>query len=175
MKPRVKAWQLMLGASVMVCLLAAAALSADKEKEEGKEQKLTKKDLPAAVVTAFEKSYPKAVIKEVSKETEDSTTTYEIVSVDGTVARTVAYTADGKVAEIEEVVKVRDLPQAAQQALAKDYPKAKLERVEKVIKGGVTTFEVLVVAGKERTEVVLDSAGKQVKSEKKSEEEKDED
>jgi len=152
----------------IVVVSAAIALAADKGKEHAKEQKLTKKDLPATVLASFEKAYPKAEIKEISKETEDSVTTYEIVSVEGKARRTVAYAADGKQTEIEEAITEKDLPDAARQSLTKDYPKGKLEKVEKVTKGDVVMYEAKVLIGKERTEVVFDSTGKLVKAEKKT-------
>ncbi len=166
---------------IVVCVLAivltVAAISSavGNSKESGKEQKLTKKDLPVAVLAAFEKAYPKAEIKEVGKESGDSVTTYEIVSVEGKAKRTVAYTADGTLTEIEEVIAEKDLPDAAKQSLAKDYPKGTVEKIERVTKGGAVTYEATVVSGKERTEVVFDSSGKIVKSEKKAGKEKDED
>ncbi len=170
-----RAFRTSMCALTIVAVCAAFALAADKGKESGKEQKLTKKDLPAAVLASFEKSYPKAEIKEVGKETKDSVTTFEIVSVDGKAKRTVAYLADGTLTEIEEVVSEKDLPDAAKQSLAKDYPKGKVEKIEKVTKGDVVTYEAKVVSGKEQTEVVFDSTGKLVKSEKKAGTEKDQD
>jgi hypothetical protein len=161
--------------ATVLALSAASALCADKAEKPEKEAKLTKKDLPGAVLTAFEKSYPKASIKELSRETEDSVKIFEIESTDGAVKRTVTYTADGKVFEIEEVVALKDLPTPVQQFITKEYPKGKVEKVEKVMKEDVTTFEIVVAQGKERTEVVLDALGKVLETEKKGDRKKDND
>jgi hypothetical protein len=170
-------------ASIWLTAIAVAAailstgsvMGAEKKDAEGKEAKLTKKDLPASVMAAFTKSYPKAVIKEVSRETEDSTTIFEIESVDGTVKRTLSYTPDGSVSEIEEVTALENLPAAVRGAISKDYAKGKLERIEKVTKGDSTTFEILVTLDKVRSEVVYDSVGKVLETEKKSDAKKDND
>ena len=47
------------------------------------DQKLEKKDVPAAVITAFEKAYPGAAVKGYGKEVEKGKTHFEIESVDG--------------------------------------------------------------------------------------------
>ncbi|MBI3872630.1 MAG: PepSY-like domain-containing protein [candidate division Zixibacteria bacterium] len=161
--------------ATVAALSATNALCADKAEKPEKEAKLTKKDIPGAVLTAFEKSYPKASIKEVGGETEDSVKIFEIESTDGGVRRTVTYTADGRVFEIEEVVALKDAPAPVQQAIAKEYPKGKVEKVEKVTKGDVATFEIVAAQGKERTEVVLDASGKVLETEKKGDRKKDND
>jgi hypothetical protein len=147
---------------------------------EDNERKLTKNDLPAAVLAAFEQSYPKASIESVSTETEDSTMYYEINSKDGKVKRDLLYAVDGTVKEVEESVKSRDLPGTVMQAVEKAFPKGKIKKAEKLIKGGVTSFELVVKSGKEEFELALSTDGtitkneKQVKSEDK-EDQKDKD
>jgi hypothetical protein len=175
MKSVLKFLGLTLCAAILSGMASAAAVGADSGKNSGNEQRLSKKDIPQAVAAAFEKAYPEAEIKEASRESRDSTTVYEIVSLDGSVERTITYTADGRVAEIEEVIGVQDLPETAQQLLTKEYPKGKVAKAEKVAVGSKTTFEVLIVSGENRVKIVFDSTGKLINTEKKAEEEKDED
>lgn len=175
MRSRQQFFWILVSAAIIAALLISTALCDGKKIASGKEQKFTKKDLPASVLTAFETAYPKAAIKEVCKETDSSATIYEIESTDGGMKRTVSYWADGKIEEIEDAVSLKDLPQAAQQSIAKNYPKGEVENVEKVTKKDVVTFEALVVNGEERIEVVFDSSGKLVKSEKKAANEDEQD
>ncbi len=166
----------LIAIAVTVTTLSSGNVSGSEKKDaEGKEARLAKKDLPAPVIAAFTKSYPKAVIKEVGSEMDDSTKVFEIESVDSGVKRTLTYSPDGGILEIEEVTVLANLPAAVRSAITKDYAKGKIERVEKVTKGDSTTFEILVSLDKVRTEVVFDSEGKTLEVEKKSGAKKDND
>ena len=145
----------------IICLANAK----DKEKS-GNEQRLSKKDLPSAVISAFQTQYPNAQIKGVSKEIEDSTTHYEINGVNGKSSFTISYLSDGKSTEIEEVISSKKLPDSAQERIARDYPKGEIEVAEKVIKGDVITYEVKIENGKEIIEAVFDSTGTLITKEK---------
>jgi hypothetical protein len=169
--PRNPRSPLMVMIALIVCLACMASAQTEKksvkgEKETGEERRLAKKDLPSAVISTFKQQYPNAVIKGSSKEVEDSTTYYEIGSVDGQTKRTVLYTGDGKLTEIEEVISSKQLPDSARGLIVKDYPKGDVEGAEKVTKGNVTIYEVKIENGKENIEAVFDSAGKIISSEK---------
>jgi hypothetical protein len=141
------------------------------EKEMGEEHRLAKKDMPSAVMSAFKQQFPNAVIKASSKEVEDSTTYYEIDSVDGQTKRTVLYSGDGKLTEIKEIISSKQLPDSARALIANDYPRGNVEAVRKITKGNLTTYEVKIENGKENIEAVFDSAGKLINSEKITDEE----
>lgn len=151
-------------------LLACGAVFAAVNKKADAEKKLTKRDLPAAVLAAFEKSYPKAVIQGVGSEKEDSAAYFEVESIDGAVKRDILYATDGTVHEVEESVTMKDLPEAARQSISKDYPHEKIDRVEKITRGSEMTFEVKIGKGKEKMEIVFDAAGKTIKKENKGKE-----
>jgi hypothetical protein len=143
------------------------------------EKKINKKDLPGAVLSAFEKAYPKATIKGLSTEVEEGKTYYEIESVDGKISRDLLYLADGSVAEIEEGVSTADLPAPVKATLHKEYPKGKVKKAEKTTKGTTVTYEMKVSSGKTNAELVVDPTGKVIKNEKagamkKQKEEKEE-
>ena len=148
---------------LIAALILGVSISANAE---GK-KKFTKKDLPAAVVSAFEKAYPKAKIKGASKEKENGTTYFEIESIDGTTKRDLLFTADGTIAEIEESIEAKDIPEAVSKTLKGEYGKYTIQKSEKVMKGSVTNYEFVVKKGNKRMEIVLDSSGKVVKTEKK--------
>jgi uncharacterized cupredoxin-like copper-binding protein len=146
------------GTTLAAVVLAGAAAASAQEK------KIEKKDVPAAVLAAFQKAYPKATIKGYAKEVEKGQTVYEIESVEGKTTRDIIYSADGKALEIEEGIEVKDLPAAVKQALDKKFPKAQIVLVEKVTKGSFIGYAFTVTtADKKKAEVVFDLTGKEVK------------
>lgn len=131
------------------------------------EKKIARKDVPAAVLSAFEKSYPKATPKGFSKESEKGKTYYEIESVEGRTTRDILYLADGTVAEVEEGVSASDLPASVKTSVIKKYPEGKIVRAEKTTRNSSVTYEVRIRSGKSSYELAVDPSGKIV-SEKKS-------
>src|SRR5258708_12419879 len=100
--------------AVAVSLLSLSAAAQEK--------KITAKQVPAAVITAFRASYPNATIRGYAQEKENGKVFYEIESREGTTQRDILYNADGTVAEIEESIAATDLPAAAQEAIHNNYP-----------------------------------------------------
>jgi hypothetical protein len=123
-------------------------------------KKFTVKDLPAAVSDAFKKSYPQAVIKGVDKEVENGKTLYEIESIDGTMKRDLLYTPEGNAYEIEETIEATALPDAVKQAISKEFPKGKIDKVEKMTKEGVVQYDVIIKSGKKVFEASITPDGK---------------
>lgn len=156
----------------LILLLAATGVLLAQG--EQKEKKMTKADLPAAVIAAFEKAYPGAEIKGVSKETEKGITYFEIESVDGKTNRDLLYTADGKAAEIEETVATADLPKEIQAALKKAAGKGTVAKAEKLTRGSVVSYEFQIKTGKKTKEVAIDAKGKIQKPETTEKGEKEE-
>ena len=123
------------------------------------EKKIDKKDLPKAVLTSFQKSYPNAEIKGTSIEKEHGKTYYEIESMDGSQKRDLLYTKDGKVAEIEEAMASNDVPGFVKSSVMKRYPNGEISNAEKVTRSNKTNYELVVKQGNKKHEVVLDSKG----------------
>lgn len=132
---------------------------------EDKEQQLARGDVPAAVLAAFEKAYPKVEIKGYTKEEKDGKIHYEIESMEGKIHRDVSYLEDGSLFVVEEVVAAKSLPEAVRQAVKKEHPKGKIELAEKITEGAAVSYEVVVAAGKKKFEVKLDASGKVIESE----------
>jgi len=128
------------------------------------ESKVAEKDVPAAVITAFKATYPKATIKGYAREKENGKTFYEIESKDGDTGRDVLYNPDGSVAELEETIAASDLPAAAREVIHSKYPGAvvtKAERTtEKTAQGDKIGYEVIAKQGKKRIALEFDADGK---------------
>jgi len=129
-------------------------------------QKLTRKDVPTAVSSAFEKSYTHAIVRSFSKEQRNGETVYEIESTDGKIRRDIIYSADGIALEIEESISPVDLPEAVQQAIDKEYHEGKVKSAERLIKGTSIEYEVIIRKGRKNLEVVFDEKGKVLKTAK---------
>jgi hypothetical protein len=134
----------------------------EKEEAEEAEEAAPKVDLgilPAPVLQAFKEAYPMAVIKGTSKETEKGVTYYEIESVDGAARRDLLYTADGKVAEVEESIAPGALPAAVLAALGRTYPGYEIVKAEKLTKDGRMFYELQIKARGKLTGVTVDPEG----------------
>lgn len=145
-------------ASTIISVLFLALPIAVQAKDQ--ERKITKKELPSAVLSAFQTAYPKAAIKGLAEEKKGGTTYFEIESRDGKISRDLLYHADGKVAEMEESFDLAELPGAAKSAVLAKYPKGKLVSAEKVTKDSQVSYDIVVQTGKHRIEVDVDANGK---------------
>jgi uncharacterized membrane protein YkoI len=129
------------------------------------EKPLKKADVPKAVLSSFEKAYPHATAKGYSGESKDGKTVYEVESVEGKTHRDILYAADGTVLEIEEGMKVSDLPEEVRAAVKREYPNGSIASAEKLTKGESTQYEVVVKHGKKKTEMKIDPSGKVLEKE----------
>jgi Putative beta-lactamase-inhibitor-like, PepSY-like len=155
-------------ATGIIAVLSLAAVSANAG-----EKKITRKQVPAAVVAAFEKAYPSAAIKGYAREEEDGNTYYEIESVDGKTRRDVLYRADGTVEELEEAITLAALPEAVRSAIKKEYGRSPITGVEKTLEGGTVHYEVHMTTGASKHEVVFNEDGTEVtREDEESEQEK---
>lgn len=126
----------------------------------GQEQKVSSRDVPEAVRTAFAKAYPTAKIGNWDKEIKDGKVVYEAEGVtDGKIIRNVMYSADGNEVQIEETVPVADLPSSIGLAISKQYPKAAIQSAEKRTHAETVEY-VLKLKGAPVRKVVVDSEGK---------------
>ncbi len=163
-------------AVVSLVLIVVFALAVDAS---AKEKKITKKDVPSAVISAFVKAYPKAEVKGYSTETENGKTYYEVESMQGKTSLDVSYLADGTATEVEEGVAAKDLPNPVMQAVKAKYPKGKIAKAEKKTADTLVTYELKVKTGKTHARLEIDPTGKILKewkanAKKEAKEEKEE-
>ena len=141
--------------ATLVLGLSASALA--------QEQRIIRKDVPAAVLAVFAQAYPKATIKGYRKEMDKGQTVYEIESVEGKTRRDVTYSADGKLISVEETVNTNELPPGVKAALDKKFPGGKILRAEKVTKRTVVGYEFQIEHKGKTTEIVFDPTGNELK------------
>jgi len=146
---------------MVVCI--ASVLAPGRESARAGEKKISKKQIPAAVLSAFQTAYPHATIKGQSVETENGKKFFEIESVDGKTKRDLLYTPDGKAVEVEESLEISTLPDEMKSAISKEYPKGKIIKAEKVTSDTSVTYEFQVKVGKKIKGLLLDPSGKLLK------------
>lgn len=149
-------WTNGLLALALAALLCGATIAPTQAAENNEEENVT---APEAVMKAFQKAYPNAEIRGISKESEGGKVYFEIESVDGKVRRDLLYLADGSVFEIEEGIATSDLPAQVTDSLKARYPKGEIQKAEKITRGSVVEYEVLLENEEENLEVVLDANG----------------
>ena len=155
----------------LVVILAMCVVSA----ANAQDKKITKKDVPAAVLKAFETAYPKAKVNNFATEVEKGVKFYELETSEGKIKRDLLYKADGTLAELEEILTPAMVPDDIAKAVKTDFPKGKIVSGEKTTQGTSVTYDIVVVNGKEKINVNLNADGKiQKKTVMKSKKEKGE-
>src|SRR6266404_7132802 len=124
------------------------------------EVKISEKDVPPAVITAFKSAYPQATIRGYAREKENGKVFYEVESKEGNTTRDILYNRDGSVQEVEKSIPATDLPAAAQATIHSRYPKAVITLAEKVTIGDKIGYEVSAKQGKRRISLEFNAAGK---------------
>jgi hypothetical protein len=160
------AFAALVGAALTV-FVAAAALAAPAWNVE---KKIKMKDLPPAVRQAVMEQSKGATLRGLSMELDKGKTYYEAqLTVNGH-NRDIEFDANGRVVEIEEAIKIEDVPASAQAALLTIAGTGKVERVESLTRNGqIVGYEAVVVrapvagrAGQRlpgKTEVQVDTQG----------------
>jgi len=129
-------------------------------------QKLSQKEVPDTVISAFHKTYPKATVRSYFREKRNGKTVYEIESQDAKIRRDIIYSSEGIALEIEERVASANLPDPVKQTIKNEYPNGKIKSAERLTKGTSVEYEVVIRSGKSTFEVVLDTSGNVLRTEK---------
>jgi hypothetical protein len=113
--------------------------------------------VPPAIDAAFTKAYPNAVLKHVSKETENGVVQYELETMDGKTARDLIYLTDGTLVVDEAAIPVSEVPAPVIAALKARYPKATVTLYERLTKPSGVSYEMqLKGAGVAEAEIAPD-------------------
>jgi len=124
------------------------------------EDKITREQLPRAVVKSVESKFPQGKIKEATKETEEGKTTYEVdLQVDDQKVE-VKLGENGTILEIEKEIPVSRVPKAVSDAVKAKYADAEFKEAEEVLEGETTTFEIVISSDGAMRELKLAVDGK---------------
>lgn len=125
------------------------------------EQKIQKKDVPAAVLKALEPELHGATVKGYEKEVEHGKTFYEVETTKDGRSRDILFDGAGAVVEVEEELAPDAAPAAVTSALAAH---GHVTKIEAVTKGGRTIYEGHFAKGAKRSEVKVTADGQPVKN-----------
>jgi hypothetical protein len=125
---------------------------------------LAVKDLPAAVQKTVQEQAQGAEIKNISKETENGVTQYEVETVLNGKHRDFNVDTKGALVEVEEETSIDAIPAPAKAAILKKVGDGKLGMVETMTKGAATMYEAAYTtkAGK-KLEVLVKPDGAETK------------
>jgi hypothetical protein len=156
-------------------LLLAAARAADTAEEAGAEKTLKQSEVPAPVLDAVKKKYPKARLTSFGEEQEEGKKIFEVELTSGKDEISIDLSPEGKILAEETRISPATLPAPIKAGLqASRFKGWKISKAEKVIhdeKEETLAYEVVVHSRNEKKpekfEVVLDRAGKITKEEAK--------
>ena len=137
---------------LIILIFALALFSCDKKEQENT---VTEKEIPPAVLQAFNNSYPGAIIKEYAEETEDGKVFFEISGEFEGRTIDAVYNPDGSVSAIEEVIPTEALPEVIQQGLTREIQRFTIKLCEKLQQEGKTLYEIRLVNDQDQKEYEL--------------------
>jgi hypothetical protein len=127
------------------------------------EQKVSCASVPAQVRTAFEKMFPRAMIKACATELELGKKAFEISSREGKINRDVLFYPDATLIVVEESIDFDQLPEPVREAVQKAVPRQAIKLSEKVTRGETVYYEFHIRRGNKDEELAFDPMGKEVK------------
>ncbi|MGH8014588.1 MAG: hypothetical protein ACREBV_00155 [Candidatus Zixiibacteriota bacterium] len=139
---------------VLAGLLAAVVLVAEEVQEE-KEIKV-----PDKIITAFQKSFPGVVVRGYDKEVVDGKAHFEIETQVDKLEKTFVYLEDATLLQIEEEIMTKSLPEIIVASLNKAHPKSELDEADKITRGSVIEYEVVIEVDKKEMELLVAADGK---------------
>ena len=140
-------------------MLAALALAHHVFAEED-DKPVSFANLPAAVATAIKEAAGDAKLESIVLGDEDGTPAYEATWNAGGHKHEIAVAKDGTVLCIEEIITLKEAPEAVQEAITKEAGSREVLEVEKVIAKGKTVYEAEIKEGKGKMTVTFTEAGK---------------
>ncbi|HWY37469.1 MAG TPA: PepSY-like domain-containing protein [Bacteroidia bacterium] len=124
-------------------------------------QKVKETEVPKAVVTSFETHFKGAKAKAWDKEKDGG---YEAEFDWNKVETSATFSAEGKLKETEQEIKVSELPKIVTEYVAKNYAGHKIAEAAKITDAeGKMTYEAEVKKGKEEMDLLFDDKGNFIK------------
>lgn len=123
-------------------------------------QHVKETEVPVTIKDAFSKKYAGAKVEQWEKEGADYEAEFHLNKVESSAI----YTADGTFKELEQEIKMTELPKSVTDYCTKSYAGAKMAEAAKITDAaGKVTFEAEMQKGKEHFDVIFDDKGNFVK------------
>lgn len=141
-----------------ICMSAAAIV--------GQERKLTRNQLPTAVIATIDKETKDATIKSYSTEKENGKTVFEAETVVNGHTRDIQIATDGTLLEVEEEVPLASLAEPVSKALTSAARGATIKKVESLTKGGrLVSYEASTEKNGRKGEIQVGPNGEKLRHE----------
>ncbi len=122
-------------------------------------QKVTEKDVPVKVKDAFSKKYPGAKVQ-WEKEGADYEAEFDLNKIESSAV----YDANGMFKELEQEIKIAELPKTVTDYCTKNYKEHKIAEASKITDAaGKIMYEAEMSKGKEHFDAVFDDKGNFIK------------
>jgi uncharacterized membrane protein YkoI len=149
-----------IAVSAGLCFSAFAA--------EDTEQKVSLDKLPAAVAKALQAQAGKDKITDLSKERENGKTLYEATFKRNGRVHDVTVDEEGKLVSDEETIPTSEAPDAIREAIEREHPGGKINKLERITEGKKVSYEALISSKGKREEIKFDTKGKVIEREDKT-------
>jgi len=133
----------------LIALVSAAFLFADEANE------VSKVEVPGAVMSAFQKSYPDAKVSGYDKEVVDGKTYFEIETMTDKLEKTYVYLDDATLLQIEEEILAKSLPEIVLASINKAHPNCEIDEADKITRGTTVEYELVVEVGDKEMELLV--------------------
>jgi hypothetical protein len=119
-------------------------------------QKVKEADVPAAVKESFAKKYPGTKVEKWEKEGADYEAEFDLKKVE----TSAVFDAKGNFKEVEQEIKISELPAAAAEYCKKNFADYKLDEAAKIVDAaGKVMYEAEMKKGKEHFDALFDDKG----------------
>lgn len=121
--------------------------------------RIAKSEVPAEVLAAFKKVYPKAKVRKCLREEREGRTVYALEAGDGRGLRTLVLTASGEVLEKRERIALKELPETVKRSVRTKYPEADISSAQRVVRGETVSYALELRMGSEKESILVDADG----------------
>lgn len=123
-------------------------------------QHIKEAEVPVTVKQGFEKKYPGTKVEKWEKEGADFEAEFHLNKVESSAV----FEANGTFKELEQEIKISELPKVATEYCTKNFKDHKLSEAEKITDAaGKVSYEAEMTKGKEHFDVIFDDKGNFVK------------
>lgn len=123
-------------------------------------QHIKEAEVPATVKQSFEKKYPGSKVEKWEKEGADYEAEFHLLKIESSAV----FEANGTFKELEQEIKISELPKIASEYCTKNFADHKLSEAAKITDAaGKVNFEAEMTKGKEHFDVIFDNKGNFVK------------
>lgn len=143
---------------VILNCLVIAGLTLGVNAQDIRKVEISSRDVPKAVMSKFNSTFPKASDVEWKKKGNDYKVSFEMNRID----HHATFNNTGVLQERGKEIRAAQLPSSIRAAVKRDHPKHKIDDVHTMLKGGVTNYKVSLDGTPDR-KVIYSATGKALK------------